>query len=112
MRRERRIRSCTVRWAFDAEQGFQRVHVFRATVANMRTRAVLVRRIVPARIQRNHAGGNIFEHGFHQLAAAFEFLHGLLQVARELVDLRAAVAQAAVVMVLNERTSRPSSSCT
>ena len=47
----------------------------------------------PSGIQVNDAGGNIFEHGFHQLAAALEFLHGLLKVACELVDLRAAVAQ-------------------
>ncbi len=44
-------------------------------------------------IDGDHAGGNIFENGFHQRAAALEFLDGLLQVLGEDVDLAAAVAE-------------------
>jgi hypothetical protein len=44
-------------------------------------------------VEVDDARGNIFEDGFHKLAAAFEFLNGLLEVAGELVNLRAAVAQ-------------------
>ena len=36
---------------------------------------------------------NIFEDGFDELAAALEFLHGLLEIAGELIDLAAGVAQ-------------------
>ena len=44
-------------------------------------------------VEGNDAGGNVFEDGFHELAAALEFLDGLLEVAGELVDLRAVVAE-------------------
>ena len=48
-----------------------------------------------AGVEGEHAGGNIFEDGFHQLATTFEFLNGLLEIAGELIDLRAAVAELA-----------------
>ena len=63
-------------------------------------------------VQGDHAGGNVFEDGFHQLAAAFEFLHGLLEVAGELVDLRAVVAQLRGHGVEGTDQHTPSSSCT
>src|SRR5271165_6258202 len=44
-------------------------------------------------VQVDDPRGDIFEDGFHELAAAFEFLHGLLEVAGELIDLGAAVAK-------------------
>ena len=44
-------------------------------------------------IERNHARGNIFEDGFHQLAAAFALFHRLFEAARELVDLPASLAK-------------------
>src|ERR1700682_1453022 len=44
-------------------------------------------------VERNNARGNVFKNGLHELAAALELLHRLLQVSRELIDLRAAVAQ-------------------
>src|SRR5215472_5031475 len=44
-------------------------------------------------IEREHAGGDIFEYRFDELAAAFEFLDRLLKVASELIDLRAGVAE-------------------
>ncbi len=59
----------------------------------MRTAAGLTRRIVSVLIDGNYAGGNIFENRFHQRAAALQFLHGLLQVLREHINLAAAVAQ-------------------
>ncbi len=44
-------------------------------------------------IDGNNARGNILENGFDQRAAPFQFLHGLLQVLREDVDLPAAVGE-------------------
>ena len=49
--------------------------------------------MAPLGIQVDDAGRNIFEDGFHELAATLEFLHGLLQVTCEFVDLRAAVVK-------------------
>src|SRR5208337_2705037 len=44
-------------------------------------------------VEGDDAGGNVLEDGFHQLAASLEFLNGLLEVAGELVNLGAVVAQ-------------------
>jgi len=44
-------------------------------------------------IEGKGAGGNIFENGFDELAAAFELLNGLLKVVGELIDLRTGVAE-------------------
>ena len=48
---------------------------------------------VAVRVKRENAGRDIFQHGFNELAAAFEFLDGLLKIARELIDLRTRIAQ-------------------
>ncbi len=44
-------------------------------------------------IDGNHSRGDVFEDRFHQRAPAFQFLHRLLQVLREHVDLPAVVAE-------------------
>ena len=50
-------------------------------------------------IQRDHSGRNILENGLHELPSPFEFLHCLLEVSRELVDLRAVISKLAVTVV-------------
>ncbi len=40
-------------------------------------------------IEREHTCGNVFEDGFHQFAAALDFLDGLLKAGSEVVDLLA-----------------------
>src|SRR5258706_1699152 len=75
-----------------AEQGFERLDAFLADIEHAEECGVGALDHAFG-IEVDDAGGNIFENGFHQLAAAFEFLDGLLEVAGELVNLRAAVAQ-------------------
>src|ERR1700686_5558732 len=41
----------------------------------------------------NYSGWNVLEDRFHQGAPAFQFLHGLLQVMSEHIDLAAAIAE-------------------
>ena len=59
----------------------------------MRVTAAVFAQDVAFGVERDDAGRDVFENRFHQLAAAFEFLDGLLEIARELVDLRARVAK-------------------
>jgi len=75
-----------------AEKAFERLDDFFADVEHAKEGGVgaLDQAI---RVEVDNAGGNVFEDGFHELAAAFEFLDGLLEVAGEFVDLRAAVAE-------------------
>src|SRR4029077_3228563 len=40
-------------------------------------------------IERQNTGGNIFQDSCDELASSFEFLDGLLEIAGELIDLRA-----------------------
>ena len=44
-------------------------------------------------VERENAGGNVLENGFHETAATFEFLDRELKAGGELVDLRAGVAE-------------------
>ncbi len=44
-------------------------------------------------VERNDAGGNVFEDGFHELAAALAVFEGLLEIAGEFVDLALAFAE-------------------
>ncbi len=46
-------------------------------------------------VERKDTGRNIFEDGFHQLAAALDFLNGLLKAIGEVVDLLARAAELA-----------------
>ena len=77
---------------FGAEQVFERLDVASRTAEHAGDGGIFAQDGAVG-VQRDYAGGNVFENGFHQLAAALEFLHGLLEVARELIDLRALVAQ-------------------
>src|SRR6266446_151467 len=75
-----------------AEQGFERLDAFLGDIEHAEECGVGALDCAFG-VQIDDAGGNIFENGFHELAAAFKFLHGLLEVACELVNLRAAVTQ-------------------
>src|SRR5215467_2226774 len=44
-------------------------------------------------VERKSAGRNVFKDGLDKLASSFEFTHGLLEIVRELIDLRARVAE-------------------
>ncbi len=77
---------------FAAEQFVERLFVARAVTEHAADSAIAAQDR-SAGIERNHAGGNILEHGFHQLAATLELLHGLLKISGELINLRAVVAQ-------------------
>src|SRR5208283_1666120 len=75
-----------------AEQEFQGVKIVRGSSEHAGNRGIGAKDCAIG-VQGDHASGNVFQHGFHQLAAALEFLNGLLQVACELIDLRAVIAQ-------------------
>src|SRR5262249_46167274 len=44
-------------------------------------------------IERKRAGRNVFQDGFDELTPAFQFADGVLKIVRELIDLRARVAE-------------------
>src|SRR5580698_9974916 len=77
---------------FGAEKLFERFDVAGAAAEHVRHGGIFAQDVAFG-IERDDAGRNVFENGLHQLAAAFEFLNGLLQVARELIDLRARIAE-------------------
>jgi hypothetical protein len=77
---------------FGAEEIFEGFDVACAAAKHARDGRVFAEDVAFG-IERNNAGRDVFENGFHQLAAALEFLHSLLKVAGELVDLSARVAE-------------------
>src|ERR1700675_3417901 len=75
-----------------SEESFERLRLTAAYPKHPRNGTVHSKN-GPSGIQRNNSRGNVLQYGFHELAPALEFLHRLLEVTGELIDLRAAVAQ-------------------
>ena len=74
---------------FGAQQFLERLNVARGFAEHARDGGVFAQDAAVG-VQGNDAGGDVFQNRFHQLAAALEFLNGLLEISRELIDLRAA----------------------
>ena len=77
---------------FRADHVFERLNVSGRTAEHAGDRSIFTKDGAVG-VQGNYAGGNVLENGFHQLAASFEFLNGLLEIAGELIDLSAGIAQ-------------------
>ena len=86
IRSERRIRCRAARAASSPSRSGKRASL-PGRLAENRHHGGIHARDLAGTIERNHARGNIFEDGFHQLAAAFALFHGLFEAARKLVDL-------------------------
>ena len=74
-----------------AEKPFERVSVRAANAEHSRNRSIHAKNGARG-VERNHPRGNVLQNGFHELAPPLEFLHRLLKIPGELIDLRAAVA--------------------
>src|ERR1700756_290503 len=77
---------------FGAEQILEGARVFGGCAENFNYGWIGAKDVAIG-VERENAGRNIFQDSFDELAAAFEFLHGLLKIACELINLRTGVAE-------------------